>query len=218
MKGKQERLAALAAGGELSERRRKRWQAASETDGEVRHLAEQLKRQRESLLLLRDDASIGGDEGRVRALLREQIREERRRGAWRPQWVFAGGIAFATAVLLLVGTLAVWPVAEPPEGPVAAGIHPELPRDWAMKSAQPDIVAAAAASRRGAATLKASGEYSRDFGSPPHAGPNRTPGVGVTEILEQADGSTRLRLQTRNPAVVIYLVEGGSPQVESGGE
>lgn len=216
MKRKHENLAALAAGGELSPAQQRQWERTCTEDPEARHLAAELARQRESLLLLKPALADQGEHRRTQSFLRDRILSDQLTPWTRwPRWAFVGGAALAGIALAFLGMLAVYEASEPTPLPVAARIYPlpppgllEVERSVERKPAvtpqalkRPPAVTARAAERK---------TVERDTESP------RTAMLRVDEVIEQEDGSLRLRLQTRNPNVVIYLVQGGP--MESGGE
>lgn len=97
MKQRDARLAALAAGGELSPTERHRFDRVCREDGEVERTASELRVLREALLAVREEQAGTGSKDRTIRALRERIASE---GAghgkpWR--WVLVpSGLALAT--------------------------------------------------------------------------------------------------------------------------
>jgi hypothetical protein len=220
MKQRDARLAALAAGGELSPAEQHRFDRVRREDGAVEQAAQELRQLREALLAVREEAEATGSTDRTIQALRERIASE---GAghgkpWR--WVLVpAGLALAT---LALGGMLQWRVSQleavaPPEAVAAAIATPELP-DVGRRRAARAVAGSASRSERT--------EIARSVAEANPGGPEavqqpdflETAMARVDEILPQEDGSYRLRLRTQNPNVVVYLIQGEAKESENGGE
>jgi hypothetical protein len=220
MRQRDARLAALAAGGELSPAERRRFDRARREHGAVEQAAQELRQLREALLAVREDAEGVGSSDRTIRALRERIASEGA-GQGKPwRWVLVpAGLAFAT---LAVGGMLQWRVSQleavaPPEAVAAAIATPELP-DVGSRRAARAVPARVGRSARSEMTRTTPEESPH---GPLTAKPSdflETAMARVDEILPQEDGSYRLRLRTGNPNVVVYLIQGEAKESENGGE
>lgn len=220
MKQRDARLAALAAGGELSPTERRRFDRVCREDDAVEQAAQELRQLREALLAVREEAEGAGSSDRTIRALRERIASE---GAghgkpWR--WVLVpAGLALA---MLAVGGMLRWQASQqetvaPPPALAAAITAPELP-DVGRQRAARALRASASRNTRteiGRTVTKASPRGQAAAKQPDVL---ETAMARVDEILPQEDGSYRLRLRTQNPNVVVYLIQGETRESENGGE
>ena len=201
----QERLAALAAGGELSPRERKRFERDSAADERVAQLTQELARQRQASLALHREGIPAGDPNRTLRALREQIESSKVGTGARPGWLLpATGLAMVALIALLARGWVLGlddPALAPP---TVVRVYPLPPEALAQAGRKlvnraPTGVATVARERR-----------IHPAGGVPVAATLQSVMNHVDEVLSQKDGSYRLRLRTKNPNVVIYLVQGGS--------
>ncbi len=219
-----ERLAALAASGELTAWERSRFERAARADRSLAKLSAEFATQREWLLALGKEAGKpsppDGDVERTRAALRKRLASSPGTRGMRWVWVPVGAAMALLALAVLpwsglreTGLLSLSDVRHA-ASPAPPGSLLHAPRVTRVEGRIPATSASQASGRSTPRAPSAVPEV--ELPSNAARGSFASAFARVDEIVANGDGEIRLRLKTRNPNVVIYLFQ--EEFRESGGE
>lgn len=218
-----ERLAALAASGELTAGERSRFERAARADRSLAKLSAEFATQREWLLALGNEAGKpsppGGGVERTRAALRKRLESSAGTRGMGWAWVPVGA-AMALLALAAIpwGGLRETGVLRFSDMRHAASASPgdllRAPRVTRVAGRIPAASASQASRRPRPRAPSAVPEV--ELPSEAARGSFASAFARVDEVVANGGGEIRLRLKTRNPNVVIYLFQ--EEFRESGGE